>query len=188
MHLHTTAERYSVVTSKAGMNVFVRLMSTDEDGALVVEQYWSSLAQGDAEGGNQGPTLADHTFPEEARSRPMGTISLATTRDQTFRYAGASGDRSPMHVNDDVAVRSGRPQKFNQGLCTLGVASRGLIALAADDDPRRIRRVAVRFSAPAFPVAISISPSTTSDRPSTAITPTLLKPRRAIRPSCATVG
>jgi acyl dehydratase len=45
----------------------------------------------------------------------------------------------------------GFPRKFNQGLCTLGVASKALVDLAAGGDPRRIRRVAVRFTSPTFP-------------------------------------
>jgi acyl dehydratase len=95
--------------------------------------------------------VADHSFPDHARENLVGSVSLPTTRDQTFRYAGASGDRSPMHVDDEVARAMGFPGKFNQGLCTLAVTSRGLIDLAASGDPRRIRRIAVRFTSPSFP-------------------------------------
>jgi acyl dehydratase len=151
MALHTTADRYAVVVSKAGMNVFIRLLSVDDEGQLVIEQYWSSIIVGEATGGNQGPEMPDHAFPEDARSRKVGTMSLATTRDQTFRYAGASGDRSSIHVSDAAAIQAGRPRKFNQGACTLGLTSRALVALAAGGDPNRIRRVAVRFSRYAFP-------------------------------------
>jgi acyl dehydratase len=93
----------------------------------------------------------DHTLPDEARSSAKGRLELFTTRDQTFRYAGASGDRAPVHVDDSAAVEFGFPRKYNQGLCTLAIVSRGLIELAADRDPRRIRRIAVRFSSPVFP-------------------------------------
>jgi acyl dehydratase len=151
MALHTTADRYSIVVSKAGMNVFTRLLSVDDDGQLVIEQYWSSIMVGQAAGGNQGPEMSDHTFPESARARKVGTMSLPTTHDQTFRYAGASGDRSIIHVSDQAAIRGGRPRKFNQGALSLGIASRALVALAAGGDPRRITRVAVRFSRYAFP-------------------------------------
>ncbi|HJY01120.1 MAG TPA: MaoC/PaaZ C-terminal domain-containing protein, partial [Streptosporangiaceae bacterium] len=151
MALHTTADRYAVVVSKAGMNVFTRLMSVDDDGQLVIEQYWSSIMVGEATGGNQGPDMPDHTFLEAARSRKVGTMSLPTTDDQTFRYAGASGDRSTIHVSDQAAIQSGRPRKFNQGALSLGIASRALVALAAGGDPSRITRVAVRFSRSAYP-------------------------------------
>lgn len=149
--LQTVGERSAVVCSSAGMNVFAKLVTTDEQGELVLEQYWSSLIRGPVTGGDRGTPPADHSFPDDARDRPVGTVSLPTTIDQTFRYAGASGDRAPMHVDDEVARSFGFPRKFNQGLCTLAVTSRGLIELAAGGDPRRVRRIAVRFSSPVFP-------------------------------------
>ncbi len=150
-HLHTVAERWSVTTSPPGMSVAVRLTSTNDDGKPVLEQYWSTLFLGEVIGGDQGPPGADHRFPDGARDRPIGTAVVHTTRDQTFRYAGASGDRATIHVSDESASAMGFPRKFNQGLGTLGVSSRGLVELAAGGDPRRVRRVAVRFSAPTFP-------------------------------------
>lgn len=151
MTLQTTSERCSVVTSSAGMNVVLRLTSRDEGGETYIEQYWSTLFRGPVTGGDRGDQMADHTFPEEARTQPIGTAVLPTTRDQTFRYAGASGDRASMHVSDAVAQKFGFPRKFNQGLCTLGVVSRGLVSLTAESDPRRIHRIALRFAAPSFP-------------------------------------
>jgi acyl dehydratase len=150
-HLHTMYEKCTVTASRAGMNVVIRLTSRDDAGELVVDQYWSSLLRGPVTGGDRGVQLPDHNFPDRARANPVGTVSLATSRDQTFRYAGASGDRSPMHVNDEVARGYGFPRKFNQGMCTLALASRGLAELTANADPRRIFRIAVRFAAPSFP-------------------------------------
>jgi acyl dehydratase len=149
--LHTEGQYSGVTCSSAGMNVFSKLVSSDDRGDVVYEQYWSSLYRGPVTGGDRGERPPDHSFPESARARPVGSVELPTTRDQTFRYAGASGDRSPMHVDDEVARSFGFPRKFNQGLCTLAVASRGLIELAAEGDPRRVRRIATRFSAPVFP-------------------------------------
>ncbi|HEY3943370.1 MAG TPA: MaoC/PaaZ C-terminal domain-containing protein [Acidimicrobiales bacterium] len=166
MDLHTVAERCSVVTSKAGMNTFVRLVSTDDAGDPVITQYWSAMSMGEVTGGDQGSPPPDHSFPDEARERPVGTVSLATTRDQTYRYAGASGDRATIHVNDKAAIGIGFPRKFNQGLCTLGVTSRGLVELAAGGDPSRIRRVAVRFTSPTFPgddIEVSVYDAGTTD-------------------------
>ena len=151
MVLHTTADRYAAVVSKAGMNVFNRLISVDDAGETVLEQYWSSIALGPITGGSQGGEMRDHTFPEAARERLVGSMTVTSTRDQTFRYAGASGDRAIIHVSDQAATGMGQSGKFLQGACTLGIASRALVALTADGDPRRIRRVAVRFSGYVFP-------------------------------------
>ena len=159
--LRTTSEVCSVSVNKAGMNVFNRVTSVDEAGELVYEQFWSVMYVGPVTGGNQGRELADHTFPEEARSRPVGTMVLGTTADQTFRYAGASGDRAIIHVDDRAARRATGSDrgKFLQCLCTLGISTRALVALAAGGDPGRIRRIAVRFSRYAYPgdeIAVSV--------------------------------
>jgi acyl dehydratase len=150
-HLHTTAERVSVITSKAGMNVILLLRSFDDADELVVEQFWSVMYLGAVTGGDHGQPAPDHKFPEEARDKLVGRTTLSTSRDQTFRYAGASGDRAAIHVNDEAAQRMGFPRKFNQGLCTLGIVARGLVEIAADRNPNRVRRLAVRFASPMFP-------------------------------------
>jgi acyl dehydratase len=149
--LHITAERVGVLPTRAGMIIEQIVRAFDDGGGLLVEQHWVTMLTGDASGSPRGALPPDHAFPEEARARPVGRVTLGTTRDQTFRYAGASGDRSPMHVNDEIARAQGFPRKFNQGLATLGIVTRGLIELAAGGDPALVARLAVRFSAPAFP-------------------------------------
>jgi acyl dehydratase len=149
--LHTTAERVGAHPTPAGMVVVQLVRATDDNGDVLVEQHWVTVLICAATGEGRGVMPPDHTFPDAARNRPLGTISLRTTPDQTFRYAGASGDRDPMHVDDEVARERGFPRKFNQGLCTVGIATQGLMDLTSSGDPTRVQRVAVRFAAPAFP-------------------------------------
>jgi acyl dehydratase len=149
--LHTTAERTGVLPTKAGMLIEQLVRAVDDAGDLLVEQHWVTMLIGDATGSPRGAAPPGHAFPADARARPAGRVTLGTTRDQTFRYAGASGDRSPLHVSDEAARASGFARKFNQGLATLGIVTRGLIELAAGGDPALVTRLAVRFSAPAFP-------------------------------------
>lgn len=147
----TVGEYLSVFCNRAGMSVCIRLVTTDEAGHQVVEQYWSLLYRGTVVGGDRGPKPPGHGFSGSACLHPVGSVSLPTSRDQTFRYAGVSGVTNPMHLNDEVARSLGWPRKFNQGLCTLAIASRAVVDLAAGGDPRRVRRLAARFGAPAFP-------------------------------------
>ncbi len=149
--IQTTAERVGAIPTKAGMVVVQQVRAVDDAGGLLVEQRWISMLIGATRGAARGTPAPDHSVPDEARRSLVGRVTLATTRDQTFRYAGASGDRDPIHVDDEVARRQGFPGKINQGLGTLGIATRGLIGLAADGDPGRVARVAARFSAPAYP-------------------------------------
>ena len=66
------------------------------------------------------------------------------------RYAEVSGDWSDHHFDVDAARRSGFDRVFLHGLCTMALCDQGVTEVVADGDPRRIRRVAVRFSTPAF--------------------------------------
>jgi acyl dehydratase len=137
-------------SSRAGLNVVIDLRTEDEQGPLV-EQHWSVLFLGSSVDGAVGSLAPDHSFPENSRCRPVGSMTLPTTRDQTFRYAGASGDRAPMHVDDHAAQAMGFPRKFNQGLGSLAVAAKALVDIAAGSNPLRVRRLAVRFGAIAYP-------------------------------------
>jgi acyl dehydratase len=71
--------------------------------------------------------------------------------DQTFRYAEASGDQMPIHLDDEFAKQVGLPGIIIHGLCTMAFCSRAVVERAADGDPSRLRRLAVRFAAHLLP-------------------------------------
>ena len=71
--------------------------------------------------------------------------------DQADRYAVASGDDNPIHVDADTARRAGLPGVILHGLCTMAFAQRDLIDRLADGDPARLKRLAVRWASPVFP-------------------------------------
>jgi acyl dehydratase len=109
--------------------------------------YFESDAAIDAQ---LGPSLREHAFPDDARTRPLGSHTFDVTGDQTFRY-GASTDHAPMHIDDEAARQAGFPSKFLQGLCTFAMCSGAVVKIAADGDPARVRRLACRFASPVFP-------------------------------------
>jgi acyl dehydratase len=54
-------------------------------------------------------------------------------------------------MDDEIAREQGYPSKILQGMCTFALCSRAVVGIGASGDPRRLRRLAGRFSAPAFP-------------------------------------
>jgi acyl dehydratase len=61
------------------------------------------------------------------------------------RYAGASGDFNPIHIDDEFAKSVGLPRNILHGLYTMGlVAKANAIALAAGD-PRALKKLSVQF-------------------------------------------
>jgi acyl dehydratase len=87
----------------------------------------------------------------EARPAPVFTARMTVDADQTYRYAEASGDDNPIHVNPEVAKMAGLPGIILHGLCTMAFASQAFVNEACAGDPRRLKRFAVRFSKPVLP-------------------------------------
>ncbi len=48
-------------------------------------------------------------------------------------------------------AKAGFPRPILHGLCTFGIATRGLMEALADSDPARVRSISARFSRPVFP-------------------------------------
>jgi acyl dehydratase len=66
------------------------------------------------------------------------------------RYAGASGDFNPIHIDPEFAKAVGLPQNILHGLYSMGVVARGCVD-AAGGDPRSLRRLSVQFRGMGIP-------------------------------------
>jgi acyl dehydratase len=60
------------------------------------------------------------------------------------RYAGASGDFNPIHIDPEFARAVGLPQHILHGLYSMAQVARANMA-AAGGDPRALRRLSVQF-------------------------------------------
>ena len=77
---------------------------------------------------------------------------LAVTSDRYLpvRYAGASGDFNPIHVDPEFARSVGLPGAILHGLNMMGLVSRAAGALG-DGDPRRLASLSVQFRGMGLP-------------------------------------
>jgi acyl dehydratase len=82
---------------------------------------------------------------------PLAAVTYDVADDQTVRYAEASGDHFAIHLDDEFARAVGLPGRIVHGLCTMALAGRAVLEAAGVDDSSRVKRLAVRFSAPLFP-------------------------------------
>ena len=73
------------------------------------------------------------------------TIELKVTPDPfvTVRYAGASGDFNPIHIDEAFAKQVGLPGRILHGLWTMGQVARALTD--AGGGPETLRRLSVQF-------------------------------------------
>jgi len=60
------------------------------------------------------------------------------------RYAGASGDFNPIHIDDEFAKMVGLPRNILHGLYSMGLVAKANAGLAGGD-PRALRRLSVQF-------------------------------------------
>jgi acyl dehydratase len=60
------------------------------------------------------------------------------------RYAGASGDFNPIHIDPEFAKAVGLPNNILHGLYSMGLVARAMTAIA-DGDPRALKRLSVQF-------------------------------------------
>lgn len=79
-------------------------------------------------------------------------VDLKVTPDKyvPHRYAGASGDFNPIHIDRDFAQQVGLPSNILHGLYSMALVARASAA-AAGGDPRSLKRLSVQFRGMGFP-------------------------------------
>jgi acyl dehydratase len=71
------------------------------------------------------------------------TINITPDKYLTVRYAGASGDFNPIHIDDDFAKQVGLPGKILHGLWTMAQVARAQTEAAGG--PHTLKRLGVTF-------------------------------------------
>jgi acyl dehydratase len=67
------------------------------------------------------------------------------------RYAGASGDFNPIHVDPDFAKSVGLPSNILHGLYSMGVVAKAAAQGVAGGDPRALKKLTVQFRGMGLP-------------------------------------
>ena len=149
MELVSHATPVALLGRPNGTSLVIRTETRAASGELVNEQYVTEFFRGVEAAESVGERAPDHRL--EADGDPVAQVELPVADDQTVRYAAASGDDFAIHLDDEFARAVGLPGRIVHGLCTLALAGRSVLQAAGVDDPRTVRRLAVRFSAPLFP-------------------------------------
>jgi acyl dehydratase len=149
MSLVSRATPVALIPRPNGTALVIKTETHTSDGHLVNEQYVTEFFRGVESAEQIGERAPDHRL--EARGEPIAELRYPIAEDQTVRYAAASGDDFAIHLDDAFARQVGLPGRIVHGLCTLAVAGRAVLEAAGADDPSRVGRIAVRFSAPLLP-------------------------------------
>jgi acyl dehydratase len=76
-------------------------------------------------------------------------MKVTPDRYLTYRYAGASGDFNPIHIDDEFATSVGLPGRILHGLWTMAQVARA--QTEAGGGPESLKRLAVQFRGMGFP-------------------------------------
>jgi acyl dehydratase len=78
---------------------------------------------------------------------------LRVTPDKylTNRYAGASGDYNPIHIDADFAKSVGLPSNILHGLYGMGLVAKAAAQGLGEGDPRALKKLTVQFRGMGLP-------------------------------------
>ena len=79
----------------------------------------------------------------------LRTLTVTPDKYLTVRYAGASGDYNPIHIDDEFAKQVGLPGKILHGLWTMAQVARAQTEAAGG--PHRLKRLSVQFRGMGLP-------------------------------------
>jgi acyl dehydratase len=146
----TSRAKITAIDTKAtGETMTVELSAVNQNGVAVNHSVFSAFIRG----GGRRTSLPETRADERPRGEPILTVAQSIDADQTFRYAEASGDRNPIHLDENVARLAGLPGIIVHGLCTMAFTSKVMIDNLCAGDPTRLKRLRVRFSRPVRPGA-----------------------------------
>jgi len=152
MVLSSTAAATGIHVKPNGTTVVVKVETKDQTGEMVAEQYMTSFFRGVSDGDGGGEEAPKHKLEGATKATdPVGSITQQLDEDQTYRYAEASGDNMPIHLDAEIAKSVGLPGIIIHGLCTMAFTSWAAIQEVCAGDPSRLKRLAVRFSRPVLP-------------------------------------
>jgi acyl dehydratase/putative sterol carrier protein len=120
------------------------------EGELLVEMESRLFFRGESKGERPPPAERAAASPagrapgaEDPRGPVVGTQTVSVAPDLPGRYAAASGDDNPIHMDEALAKSVGFKSVILQGLCTLALAARAL--------PKNLESLRVRFAKPVYP-------------------------------------
>lgn len=141
------AKIISIEAKPTGETMAVELSAANQKGELVQRIVFGVFIRG----GGRRAAAAEARAGDPVRGEPLFSAAQTIDPDQTVRYAAASGDHNPIHVDENVARMAGLPGIIVHGLCTMAFTSKVMIDKLCGGDPGRLTRLAVRFSRPVRP-------------------------------------
>jgi len=115
----------------------------DADGPLFTSHSTLFYRGGGGFGGEPGPSTADKNRPPERE--PDEQVEYLTQPEQGALYR-LSGDRVPLHIDPEFALKAGYDKPFMHGLCTYGFVGRAALHALCGGDANKFKSMSGRFA------------------------------------------
>jgi acyl dehydratase len=136
------------VEDKGAGATFVAEVAADAAGEPVVDSRATIFVR---DGGSGRRRAAAPKAPPSSEGPVAAEFTRHVDEEMPARYAQASGDHNPIHLDDAVARAAGLPGVINHGLGTLSLVAGGLVDHLADGDAGRLGALRARFTEMVFP-------------------------------------
>lgn len=144
----STATIAAIEGKSNGESLTVEIHCVNQRSEPVQRTLFTTLIRGKGSRDKRGERPVEEPLPA---GEPLVRVHQTIDADQTYRYAQASGDYNPIHVDENVAKMAGLPGIIVHGLCTMAFTSKVMIDHLCNHDPRRLKRLRARFSRPVLP-------------------------------------
>src|SRR5439155_16670810 len=98
-----TAKILAIEERATGESLVMEVRCTNQRGEPVQQQLFTAFIRGKGKRDKRG----DEPREEPPSGQSLLQVSQAIDADQTYRYAQASGDHNPIHVDENVAKMAG---------------------------------------------------------------------------------
>ncbi|MEZ4271101.1 MAG: MaoC/PaaZ C-terminal domain-containing protein [Myxococcota bacterium] len=148
--LWTVAIVENIESKRSGDLITIATRITDQHNEMVCETRSLLFFRGSGASGLRA--VAKRPARSTADRGTLGVeASWHVALDQALRYAQASGDHNPIHINEAAAKEAGLKGCVLQGLCSLAFAQRVIVDQVLGGDPAGLHALGVRFSRPVYP-------------------------------------
>ncbi|MEW5854088.1 MAG: MaoC/PaaZ C-terminal domain-containing protein [Myxococcota bacterium] len=148
--IKTTATVKAITDKTSGELLDIGLESVNQKGEKVCDVVMGLFIKG-----RTGKRDAAQKAEDDARKQegpppgePLFVASVDVAKDQSLRYADASGDHNPIHKDPEVAKAAGLPDIILHGLCTMAFVQNALVDKVAGGNPEKLKRIKARFAKP----------------------------------------
>jgi acyl dehydratase len=141
---------------KGAIIVQERALTDKQTGKTLATLESLSFCRGDggfSESGRNGPVGGDAAptpKPVPPSRAPDHVVDLGTLAQSALFYR-LCADPNPLHADPRVAKAAGFPRPILHGLASFAIAGHALVQACCGHDPRRLKRIGLRFSSPVFP-------------------------------------